>query len=220
MTNWTTQLAETKQADYFVDCLHKVAKQRALGKIIYPPKESVFEAFRLCELTDIKVVILGQDPYHGPNQAHGLCFSVNKGNALPPSLKNIYKELASDLNIKVPAHGDLSAWAKQGVFLLNTVLTVEAGKANSHRDYGWLQFTDEVIKVINRELPHVVFMLWGSPAQSKQALLDATKHTILTAPHPSPLSAYRGFFGCQHFSRANDALIRHNQTPINWSLEP
>ncbi|NNJ71738.1 MAG: uracil-DNA glycosylase [Enterobacterales bacterium] len=220
MTKWKIQLAGTKQADYFINCLHKVAQQRALGKTIYPPKEEVFEAFRLCELADIKVVILGQDPYHGPNQAHGLCFSVNKGNALPPSLKNIYKELESDLHIKLPNHGDLTAWAKQGVFLLNTVLTVEAGNANSHRDYGWLQFTDEVIKVINRELSHVVFMLWGSPAQRKQALLDTTKHTVLTAPHPSPLSAYRGFFGCQHFSRANDALIRHNQTPINWLLEP
>lgn len=220
MTSWKTKLASTKQSDYFVRCLQKVAEQRALGKTVYPPKDKVFEAFRLCDLSDIKVVILGQDPYHGPKQAHGLCFSVNKGIPLPPSLKNIYQELHSDLNIELPPHGDLTTWAKQGVFLLNTVLTVEASNANSHRDYGWLQFTDEVIKIISDSLDHVVFLLWGSPAQRKQLLVDSNKHTILTAPHPSPLSAYRGFFGCKHFSRANEALVRHNQPPINWALEP
>lgn len=220
MTSWKTKLASTKQSDYFVRCLQKVAEQRALGKTVYPPKDKVFEAFRLCDLSDIKVVILGQDPYHGPKQAHGLCFSVNKGIPLPPSLKNIYQELHSDLNIELPPHGDLTTWAKQGVFLLNTVLTVEASNANSHRDYGWLQFTDEVIKIISDSLDHVVFLLWGSPAQRKQILVDSNKHTILTAPHPSPLSAYRGFFGCKHFSRANEALVRHNQPPINWALEP
>ena len=219
MTTWTEQLATTKQADYFINCLHQVAEQRARGVTIYPPKEQVFEAFRLCELSDIKVVILGQDPYHGPNQAHGLCFSVNKGIPLPPSLKNIYQELESDLKLSMPDHGDLRSWAEQGVFLLNTVLTVQAGNANSHRELGWLTFTDEVISIISRELDHVVFLLWGSPAQRKQGLLDKQKHTILTAPHPSPLSAYRGFFGCRHFSRANEALVRHNQRPINWALE-
>ncbi len=218
MPSWTKLLKEEKQSQYFQQIMHYVDEQRRAGKTIYPPKDKVFEAFRLTAFDDIKVVILGQDPYHGTGQAHGLCFSVEKGITVPPSLKNIYKEMQSDLGVPPAKHGYLQSWAEQGVFLLNTVLTVEASQANSHRKQGWETFTDHVLKIISDHAEHVVFLLWGSPAQKKMVFIDKNKHTVLTSVHPSPLSAYRGFLGCKHFSQANDALKRHQQTVINWSI--
>jgi len=219
MTTWKELLKNEKKADYFTACLAHVQERRDQGVVVYPEQDKVFEAFRLCQFEQIKVVILGQDPYHGPGQAHGLCFSVQDGVALPPSLVNIYKELFLDINIPYAKSGDLTAWATQGVFLLNTVLTVEDGNAHSHKNIGWERFTDKVIQLISEYRSHVVFLLWGSAAQKKINLLDSKKHTVLRAPHPSPLSAYRGFLGCKHFSRANEALKYHNQESINWALE-
>jgi len=197
--------------------LAHVASERAAGKVVYPPDADVFNAFKLTQLETLKVVILGQDPYHGPNQSHGLCFSVLKGNKIPPSLRNIYKELAADIrNFEPPSHGDLSHWAEQGVLLLNTVLTVEQAQAHSHKKIGWEQFTDGVISTINRECENLIFLLWGAPAQKKSALIDEKRHTILTAVHPSPLSAYRGFFGCKHFSKTNQILNSQGKQAIDW----
>lgn len=218
MPNWTELLEEQKNSDYFQSVMRFVHNRRQQHITVYPPQDKVFEAFRLTAFDDIRVVILGQDPYHGTGQAHGLCFSVAKGMVIPPSLKNIYKEIESDLAIKPAHHGCLQSWAEQGVFLLNTVLTVEAGNANSHRGQGWEIFTDQVIKIISDNARHVVFLLWGSPAQKKSVLIDENRHTILASVHPSPLSAYRGFLGCKHFSRANAALIEHKQSPVNWSV--
>ncbi len=212
---WKDILSPIKQYQYFQQVTQFVTEQRQLGKIIYPPAEQVFNAFKKTEFCDVKVVILGQDPYHGEGQANGLAFSVNKGINIPPSLVNIYKEISDDIGIISPKHGDLTHWAEQGVLLLNTVLTVEANRANSHRKQGWEEFTDAVISSLNQAPQHIVFLLWGKPAQSKISLIDK-RHTILTAPHPSPLSAYRGFFGCKHFSKANQALIEHWQEPIRW----
>lgn len=216
MNTWKTALADIKQSDDFRHATHFVSDERNSGKVIYPPAEQVFNAFKHTEFADVKVVILGQDPYHGAGQANGLAFSVNRDIAIPPSLRNIYKEIADDIGALPPKHGDLTTWADQGVLLLNTVLTVEANNANSHRNQGWETFTDAVIQSLNQAEQHIVFLLWGAPAQKKSALIDGNKHTILTAPHPSPLSAYRGFFGCKHFSRANKALIVHGQNPIIW----
>lgn len=197
--------------------LSHVEDQRAAGKVIFPVQADVFNAFKLTTPENLKVVILGQDPYHGLNQSHGLCFSVLKGNTIPPSLRNIYKELATDIaDFEKPEHGNLSHWAQQGVLLLNTVLTVEQGQANSHKNVGWEQFTDGVISTINSEFDNVVFLLWGAPAQKKAMLIDKHRHTILTAVHPSPLSAYRGFFGCGHFSTTNRILTSLAKTPIDW----
>ncbi|MCR1567731.1 uracil-DNA glycosylase, partial [Mixta sp.] len=194
------------------------AKERASGVTVYPPKEDVFNAFRLTELNQVKVVILGQDPYHGPNQAHGLAFSVRPGVAVPPSLMNMYKELESDIpGFQRPNHGFLESWAKQGVLLLNTVLTVEAGKAHSHARFGWETFTDRVIAAINENRENVVFLLWGSHAQKKGSIIDTKRHHVLKAPHPSPLSAHRGFFDCKHFSRTNAILSQQGETPIDWT---
>lgn len=194
-----------------------VAKERAAGKVVYPADADVLNAFKLTQAETLKVVILGQDPYHGPNQSHGLCFSVRKGNKIPPSLRNIYKELAADIsNFVIPNHGDLSHWAAQGVLLLNTVLTVEQAQAHSHKKIGWEQFTDGVISTINRECDNLIFLLWGAPAQKKAALIDEKRHTILTAVHPSPLSAHRGFFGCKHFSKTNQVLNSQGMEPIDW----
>ena len=217
--SWSNYLTEYKNSDSFQSVLTFVRQRREQNITVYPPATDVFNAFKLCQFEDIKVVILGQDPYHGPGQAHGLCFSVKPPVPPPPSLLNIFKELHSDLGIAMPQHGDLTAWASQGVFLLNTVLTVEHGQANSHQGKGWEQFTDFVITQISDHAQHVVFLLWGASAQKKVPLLNGHKHTILKAPHPSPLSAHRGFLGCRHFSLANEALIAHNQSPINWSLE-
>ncbi len=185
---------------------------------IFPKNRDIFNAFNLTPFENVKVVILGQDPYHGDDQAHGLAFSVQKGNALPPSLVNIFKELQSDLGIDMPEDGDLSHWAKEGVLLLNTVLTVRAHEAHSHRNQGWETFTDAVISAISKERSHVVFILWGKPAQSKKKLIDISKHLIIEAPHPSPLSAYRGFFGSKPFSQANDYLKDHGIKAIDWHV--
>ena len=187
---------------------------------VYPPKDSIFSALKACELENIKVVILGQDPYHNENQAHGMCFSVpTSQKEIPPSLINIYKELNSDLGCYIPNNGYLKKWADQGVLLLNTVLTVRAHNANSHAGRGWEIFTDKVFETLNKSDQPLVFLLWGKPAQSKIKLLNNPKHLILTAPHPSPLSSYRGFFGCKHFSKANNYLEKHNLTPIDWQFE-
>ena len=220
MQTWQ-QLIETEQSKvYFKDLLHRVDIKRAEGVIIYPPAGDVFKAFELTPFDQVKVVILGQDPYHGPNQAHGLAFSVNEGIAFPPSLQNIFKELATDIEgFQIPMHGDLRTWAKQGVFLLNTVLTVQQAQANSHADWGWEQFTDEVINVLNTEREHLVFILWGAHAQKKGRVIDKKKHLVLTSPHPSPLSAYRGFFGSRPFSKANQYLVEHGLEPIDWQIE-
>lgn len=187
-------------------------------KQIFPPGEDIFNAFSFTPLEDVKVVILGQDPYHNEGQAHGLCFSVNKGVEIPPSLVNIYQEIHDDLGCDIPDHGNLTEWAKQGVLLLNTVLTVRAHQANSHRNMGWEQFTDAAIHILNDVDRPIVFMLWGRPAQEKESILNNSKHLVLKAPHPSPLSAYRGFFGCRHFSKCNDFLRANGIEPIDWQI--
>jgi uracil-DNA glycosylase len=216
---WKELLADAKSSESFKNVSSFVQKERSAGKIIFPPERDVFNAFECTPLDKVHVVILGQDPYHGAGQAHGLCFSVQKGVRTPPSLRNIHKELASDLGIQIPDHGSLESWAKNGVFLLNTVLTVEASKPASHAGKGWEQFTDAIIKIISDQKDHVVFLLWGKHAQEKENLIDMGKHTVLIAPHPSPFSAYKGFFGCKHFSQANDALRKHDQDPIEWHIE-
>lgn len=193
-------------------------EEKAQKKIIYPQSPNIFEAFRLAPLPSVKVVILGQDPYHGPNQAHGLCFSVQPGVKVPPSLVNIYKELSADLNIPPSTNGCLVNWAKQGVLLLNSVLTVEAGHAASHQGQGWELFTDKVIGVLNQYETGIVFLLWGAYAQRKGAFIDADKHCVLKTSHPSPFSAYQGFLGCRHFSATNHYLEAHGKTPIDWRV--
>ncbi|MEI4548764.1 uracil-DNA glycosylase [Pseudoalteromonas spongiae] len=219
MTTWTDLLAVEKQQGYFKDTLDYVVKRRAEGVNVFPPADEVFSAFSSTAFEDVKVVILGQDPYHGPDQAHGLAFSVKPGIKAPPSLANMYKELATDIDgFTIPNHGYLQAWAEQGVLLLNTVLTVEQGQAHSHKKLGWETFTDRVIAALNEHGDGIVFLLWGSHAQKKGRHIDTTKHVVFNGPHPSPLSAYRGFFGCKHFSKANDALIAMGKTPINWLL--
>lgn len=208
-------------APYFAtDAFKKTAdfaRAEYQAKKIFPPPADIFRAFWLTPFSKVKVVILGQDPYHNDGQAHGLCFSVPAGQSVPPSLLNIYKELESDLGIKKnPADGNLENWARQGVFLLNAILTVVAHQAASHRGRGWEGFTDEVIRTLSSRREHLVFILWGNYARSKKSLIDADKHLILEAPHPSPLSAYAGFFGCRHFSRCNDYLKAHGIEPIAW----
>lgn len=207
---------EEFQKPYFAALVAFIKDEIRKGKTIYPPGRFIFRAFDLCPIDKVKVVILGQDPYHGPGQAHGLCFSVPKGVPLPPSLQNIFHELRADLGIALPSHGDLTGWAEQGVFLLNAILTVEAHKPASHRGKGWEIFTDRVIQIISQVRPHVVFMLWGQYARSKKPLIDPHKHLILEATHPSPYSAANGFFGCKHFSQANNFLIAHGIEPIDW----
>jgi uracil-DNA glycosylase len=219
MTTWADILGQEKQQPYFQPMMQFVESERAAGKMIYPPRQDVFNAFNLTELDKVKVVILGQDPYHGPNQAHGLCFSVLPSVKTPPSLANIYKELATDISgFTVPQHGFLQSWAEQGVLLLNTVLTVEQAKAHSHAKIGWEQFTDTVIQQLSEHCNGLVFLLWGSHAQKKGQVIDKQKHYVLSAPHPSPLSAYRGFFGCKHFSQANNILEQQGKSLINWQL--
>ena len=216
-TTWHDVIGSEKDQDYFKETLVYVANERKNGKIIYPPQDDVFSAFRYNELSDVKVVILGQDPYHGPNQAHGLAFSVRPGVPAPPSLVNIYKELEKDIEgFTRPAHGYLASWAQQGVLLLNTVLTVEKGKAHSHAHLGWETFTDRVIAAINEHRSDVIFLLWGAHAQKKGKIIDTKKHHVLTAPHPSPLSAHRGFLGCHHFSQTNELLQQQGLAPIDW----
>ncbi len=216
MTTWNEILAEEMQKDYYQELQVFVQKRRAEVRV-FPEEKNVFNALELTPFESVKVVILGQDPYHGSGQAHGLSFSVQKGIPLPPSLKNIYKELQEDIGEDLPTEGDLSHWAKQGVLLLNTVLTVEEGNANSHKGKGWERLTNRLIESLN-ELKHpVIFILWGKPAQDKEKLIINPNHVILKAPHPSPLSAYRGFFGSKPFSRVNDILIQQGQTPIRWT---
>ena len=215
--SWLDFIEKQQQQSYFKQLQLFIDQEEKAGKTIFPASEKRFNAFLLTELKDIKVVILGQDPYHGEGQAHGLSFSVQEGTKLPPSLRNIYKELADDLDWKTtPDNGDLTHWAKQGVLLLNTVLTVEKSAAGSHAKKGWEQFTDNVIEHINQETDGVVFLLWGSYAIKKSKMIDPSKHHILTAVHPSPLSAYRGFFGCKHFSKTNKLLIEQGNKAINW----
>lgn len=215
MTTWNEILAEEKQKEYYQQLQAFVQKRRQEVRV-FPEEKNVFKALELTPFESVKVVILGQDPYHGFGQAHGLSFSVQKGTSLPPSLKNIYKELQEDIGGERPTEGDLSHWAKQGVLLLNTVLTVEEGNANSHKGMGWETLTNRLIESLN-ELKHpVIFILWGKPAQDKEKLITNPNHVILKAPHPSPLSAYRGFFGSKPFSRVNDILIQQGQTPIFW----
>lgn len=192
--------------------------EKQAGKVIYPPGPDIFAAFDHTPFDAVRVVILGQDPYHGPNQAHGLCFSVRPGVQTPPSLQNIFKEIQRDLGIAPPDHGCLTPWADRGVLLLNAVLTVERGMANAHQGKGWEGFTDAAIDALNREREGIVFMLWGSYAQKKGQLIDTRKHRVLKSVHPSPLSAHRGFLGCGHFSAANQYLTEHGQVPIDWSL--
>ncbi len=215
--SWLKHLKDEFNKPYMVNLKEKLQNLKKNKIIFYPPGSLIFNSFNLTPLEKIKVVILGQDPYHGPGQAHGLCFSVPEGVRPPPSLLNIYKELESDLDKKVNIqNGNLEAWANQGVFLLNTTLTVEKSKPLSHQDLGWSEFTDTVISLINKELENIVFILWGSHAQSKKNLIDLNKHHVLTSPHPSPLSAHRGFFGSKPFSKTNDFLESKQIDKINW----
>lgn len=221
---WQKIIAHEQQQDYFQQLSQEIAQQRANGEVILPGEEDVFNAFSTIDLPNVKVVILGQDPYHGmgksgESQAHGLAFSVRKGIKVPPSLVNIYKELKQDItDFSTPHHGYLNEWAQQGVLLLNTVLTVKQGQAHSHAKLGWEEFTNKIIAEINQHNVGCVFLLWGSHAQKKGKNIDQQKHLVLNGPHPSPLSAYRGFFGCQHFSKANLWLTAHNKTAINWQI--
>lgn len=216
-SSWNRLLKDEFQKNYFkelwknVDIMHKSKEYR-----VFPPQELVFNAFNHCHFDNLKVVIIGQDPYHKKEQAHGLAFSVPDGIEIPPSLQNIYKEIESDLGTKAPTSGNLERWADQGVLLLNATLTVQEASAGAHQKLGWERFTDTVIQKISQEKEHVVFLLWGAFAQQKATLIDINKHLMLTAPHPSPLSAYRGFFGCKHFSKVNKYLIEHKQKPVAW----
>lgn len=214
---WKEILKDEFEKEYFVNLTKFLHREKQAGKTIYPPGGLIFNAFELTPFNDVKVVILGQDPYHGPNQAHGLSFSVPNGVMLPPSLKNIYKEIEEDLSIKLSKNGNLEDWAKQGVFLLNTVLTVRATEPTSHSKIGWNEFTDAVIKALSDKREGVVFLLWGNYARTKKELIDHSKHYILEAAHPSPL-ARGAFFGCRHFSRCNQILTSLGKTPIDWSL--
>ncbi len=216
--SWLDVLGKEFDQPYMQQLKTFLQQQKNSGKVIYPPGSQWFSAFNDTPFDKVRVVILGQDPYHGPDQAHGLCFSVLPGVKVPPSLANIYKELASDLGIKQPNHGCLTSWAKQGVLLLNATLTVEQADAGSHQGKGWEQFTDQAIRAINDQSEAVVFLLWGSHAQKKGAFIDQSRHLVLKSVHPSPLSAYRGFLGCKHFSATNSYLQQHGRQPIDWLL--
>jgi uracil-DNA glycosylase len=217
-SSWLAPLAPEFELPYMQLLRDFLLAEKQAGKRIFPHGNEFFSAFTHTSLDSVKVVILGQDPYHGEGQAHGLCFSVSPGVAVPPSLKNIYKELHAELGVPIPGHGNLTTWADQGVLLLNSVLSVECGRAASHQGKGWETFTDRVIEVVNQQREGVVFMLWGSYAQRKGAIIDSRRHCVLKAPHPSPLSAYRGFFGCGHFVAANQYLEGRGATPIDWRL--
>ncbi|WP_415899075.1 uracil-DNA glycosylase [Neptuniibacter sp. QD48_11] len=216
--SWQAVLAEQFQQPYMLALKEFLKEQKTQRKIIYPHSDNWFHALETTPLDDVKVVILGQDPYHQPGQAHGLCFSVMPGVKVPPSLVNIYKELESDLGLPRADHGHLESWAQQGVLLLNSVLTVEESSAGAHQGKGWETFTDQIIQAVNQHCDNVVFLLWGSYAQKKGACIDQERHLVLKAPHPSPLSAHRGFLGCQHFSQANQYLQQQGKVPINWQL--
>lgn len=216
--SWLEPLRGEFEQPYMGELRQFLAAERSKGRSIFPPAANWFRALDLCPLDNVRAVILGQDPYHGPGQAHGLCFSVPPGIRPPPSLVNIFKELESDLGVRRSPNGFLEHWAKQGVLLLNSVLTVEMGRAASHRDRGWERFTDAVVRLVNGKDDPVVFMLWGSYAQKKAGFVDQSKHLVLKAPHPSPLSAHAGFFGCRHFSKANGFLEGRGLPPIDWAL--
>ena len=225
--HWQQIIEQEKLQDYYCQLQGNITEQRAQGITIFPEENDVFNAFEFCDLADVKVVVLGQDPYHGIGkgdychqpQAHGLAFSVTTNIKIPPSLVNIYKELVTDIEgFITPTHGNLISWAEQGVLLLNTVLTVRQGQAHSHAKLGWERFTDKIIAEINQHNDGCVFILWGAHAQKKGRSIDASKHLVLNGPHPSPLSAYRGFFGCQHFSKANDWLLTQGKSAIDWRL--
>lgn len=216
--DWLGPLSEEFKKPYYRELYTKIKKEYETHTV-YPPTEDLFSAYAATPLSKVKVVIIGQDPYHEPGQAHGMCFSVKPGVLTPPSLENIYKELHDDLGLYIPNNGYLEKWAKQGVLLLNTVLTVRAHAANSHKGLGWEQFTDATIKAVNELETPVVFLLWGNNARAKKALLNNPKHLVLEAPHPSPLSVYRGFYGCKHFSKCNEFLEKNGQSPIDWQIE-
>lgn len=217
--DWLNSIGGEFKKPYYRE-LYEFVKKEYSERVIYPPADDIFNAFHLTPLSEVKVMILGQDPYHNEHQAHGLCFSVLPDQKdIPPSLQNIYKELHEDLGCYIPNNGFLEKWAKQGVLMLNTVLTVRAHQANSHQGKGWEQFTDAIIQAVNAQDRPIVYLLWGSPAQRKIPMLTNPKHLILKAPHPSPLSAYRGFFGCRHFSQTNDFLKKHGLAPIDWQIE-
>jgi uracil-DNA glycosylase len=215
---WKNALLDEFQKDYFIKLKGFLIEEKK-KYTVYPPGSQIFAAFNHTPFSSVKVVILGQDPYHGPGQAHGLCFSVPKGIPAPPSLQNIFKEINSDLGLPIPNHGNLEKWAKQGVLLLNATLTVRANQAGSHQNKGWETFTDAAIKALSDHHKGLVFILWGNYAQAKTHIIDTNKHFVLTAPHPSPLSASRGFFGCKHFSKANRLLTSIGKEPIDWSLD-
>ena len=216
--HWDTLLQEEFHKEYYLRLRHFL-KQEYANRKVYPKMEDIFNAVKTTDYPDVSVVILGQDPYHGTNQAHGFAFSVQPGVLVPPSLQNIYQELHDDIGCFIPNNGYLLSWAQQGVLLLNTVLTVRAGQANSHKGMGWECFTDKIISLLNDRQEPVVFLLWGNNALSKQPLITNPQHTILRAPHPSPFSASRGFFGCRHFSKTNDILVKSGRRPIDWQIQ-
>lgn len=216
--DWDALLADEFKKDYYLS-LREFLKTEYFTKTVYPPMNDIFNALKYTSFKDTKVVILGQDPYHGPGQAHGLCFSVQKGIRFPPSLQNIFKELQDEYGILPPQHGELTAWARQGVLLLNTTLTVRQGTPQSHKGQGWEILTDKIISLLNQKEEPVVFLLWGANAWAKKALIKSPKHLVLECAHPSPLSAYRGFFGCGHFKKANAYLEKHGLSPIDWEIK-
>jgi len=215
--SWKDILSPLFEKDYFNQIVSHLKTEKALKSTIYPKGSLIFNAFNQTPFDKVKVVILGQDPYHNPGQAMGLSFSVPSGIKIPPSLMNIYKELNKDIGMPIPISGDLTSWANQGVLLLNAALTVRADEPGSHAKIGWMKFTDDVIKILSKEKSRLVFLLWGNFAGQKQILIDNSKHKILRAAHPSPLSAHNGFFGCKHFSATNEYLVQHNKNPINWT---
>ncbi len=217
--SWLNVLSGEFQKPYLKTLKAFLDGKKHQNKEVYPQRKDIFNALNSIPFEKVKVVILGQDPYHGQNQAHGLCFSVTKGVAVPPSLKNIFKELHQDIGFNIPNHGNLQAWANQGVLLLNSVLTVDQADAGSHQGKGWEIFTDKIISELNKKHEHIVYMLWGAYAQKKGCCIDSSKNLILKSVHPSPLSAYRGFFGCRHFSKCNNYLLTNNKTPVTWKIE-
>ncbi|WP_229710262.1 uracil-DNA glycosylase [Halopseudomonas pertucinogena] len=216
--DWKQALGDEFDQPYMQQLRAFLLEEKAAGKVIFPPGPLIFNALNSTPLSKVKVVIIGQDPYHGPGQAHGLCFSVQPGVRPPPSLQNIYKEIHRDLGYPIPSHGCLQSWAEQGVLLLNAVLTVTQGQAGAHANRGWERFTSRIIEILNSECEHLVFMLWGSYAQKKGQHIDTSRHCVLKSVHPSPLSAHRGFIGCGHFSAANAYLMENGREPINWQL--
>lgn len=216
--SWKRELADEFRQDYFLNLKKFLQEEKRKGAVIYPPGPLIFNAFNHTPFDKVKVVILGQDPYHGPGQAHGLCFSVQRGVAPPPSLQNMFKELREDVGFRIPDHGNLEKWADQGVFLLNATLTVRAGAAASHAGKGWEHFTAAAVRRLSEKRKGLVFLLWGRHAQAKESLIDASRHHVLKAAHPSPLSAYNGFFGCRHFSKTNKLLEKEGLDPIDWQI--